>query len=253
MRIAAVSDIHGNLLALEAVLADIGRRGADSIVNLGDIVSGPLQPRETAERLMELDLPTIRGNHERQLLALKPADSSTVSADHYAAAKITPAQRAWLAALPATRWLNDEVFMCHATPESDVDCYLENIREGELIPASLAQIEVRSRSCAAAVILCGHTHIPRLVRMRSGQLIVNPGSVGSQAYRGHHPVPHVLELGSPHARYAIVEHRREGWTTELIAVPYDWDRAAELAAAHGRSDYAHALRTGFLTAPLAQQ
>jgi len=61
MKIAAISDIHGNLFALDAVLADIDRRDVDLIVNLGDILSGPLLPRETADRLMALDLPTIRG------------------------------------------------------------------------------------------------------------------------------------------------------------------------------------------------
>jgi predicted phosphodiesterase len=117
MRIAAVSDIHGNLGALEAVLADIGRRGVDSIVNLGDIVSGFLQPRETAERLMALDLPTIRGNHERQLLAVTGGAGGSAG-DRYAAGQLTAAQCEWLAALPATRWLGDEVFLCHATVNS---------------------------------------------------------------------------------------------------------------------------------------
>ena len=68
MRIAVISDIHGNLLALDAVLADIAREGADVTVNLGDILSGPLEPARTADRLMALDLPTISGNHERQVL-----------------------------------------------------------------------------------------------------------------------------------------------------------------------------------------
>jgi predicted phosphodiesterase len=56
MRIAAISDIHGNLGALDAVLADIGRRGVDVTVNLGDILSGALEPSATADRLIELDL-----------------------------------------------------------------------------------------------------------------------------------------------------------------------------------------------------
>ena len=68
MRIAVISDIHGNLAALEAVLADIETRGADLVVNLGDALSGPLLPAECADRLIPLELPTIRGNHERQLL-----------------------------------------------------------------------------------------------------------------------------------------------------------------------------------------
>ena len=72
MRIAVIADIHGNILALEAVLADLARRGgADRVVNLGDCVSGPLWPRETMERLEALGWPTVRGNHDRRV-ALDP-------------------------------------------------------------------------------------------------------------------------------------------------------------------------------------
>ena len=87
MRIAAISDIHGNLGALDAVLDDIARRGVDVTVNLGDIVSGHLQPRATAQRLMALDLPTIRGNHERQVLG-DPARMG--ASDAFARAQLLP-------------------------------------------------------------------------------------------------------------------------------------------------------------------
>jgi predicted phosphodiesterase len=244
MRIAAISDIHGNLHALDAVLADIGRRGADLTVNLGDILSGPLQPRETAERLMALELPTISGNHERQLLA--PDRDAMGPSDRHAAEVTTERQRRWLMALPATLWATDEVFLCHATPDSDVECYLEDIRAGELIPTSLAHIERRTAGCAASLIFCGHTHIPRVARLANGQTIVNPGSVGIQAYDGHHPTPHTVEIGSPHARYAIVERTANGWLTEQIAVPYDWESAARIAERHARPDWVRALRTGFV-------
>ena len=72
MRIVLVSDIHGNLAALEAVVGDIGRRGVDQTVNLGDSVSGPLLPLETARFLMAAGWATIAGNHERQLLTQGP-------------------------------------------------------------------------------------------------------------------------------------------------------------------------------------
>jgi putative phosphoesterase len=246
MRIAAVSDIHGNLPALEAVLADIDKRGADLIVNLGDILSGPLLPRETAERLMALDLPTISGNHERQLLCMDPDDMG--ASDRYACDTITAAQREWLHALPPVLRPAADVFMCHATPQNDVDCYLEDIVEGELRPAPLRAIEERTGSCDAALILCGHSHIARLVRLHSGQIIVNPGSVGIQAYIGHHPGPHTVEVGSPHGRYAIAEQSAGTWTVEFIAVPYDWDAPARLAHERGRQDWVRALRTGFVRA-----
>jgi len=115
MKIAALSDIHGNLFALDAVLADIERRGADLIVNLGDILSGPLLPRETADRLMALQLPTLRGNHERQVLSMDPADMG--ASDRYAFDTITEAQRDWIAALPPVLCLAQDVFLCHATPQ----------------------------------------------------------------------------------------------------------------------------------------
>ena len=68
MRIAIVTDIHGNLPALEAVAADIKRQGADLIVNLGDSLSGPLLPLETAQYLMSAGWLSLAGNHERQVL-----------------------------------------------------------------------------------------------------------------------------------------------------------------------------------------
>jgi len=244
MKIAAISDIHGNLFALDAVLADIDRRGVDLIVNLGDILSGPLLPRETADRLMALDLPTVRGNHERQVLASDP--SAMGESDRYAFETTTESQRNWLAALPPVLRVAADVFLCHATPDNDVDCYLEDIVDGELRPAPLSRIEQRTGTCDASLILCGHSHIPRLSRLASGQVIVNPGSVGIQAYEGHHPSPHTVEIGSPHGRYAIVERTEEGWKVDFAAVPYDWDRASRLAQQRRRQDWVRALRTGFV-------
>ena len=244
MKIAAVSDIHGNLFALDAVLADIDRRGVDLIVNLGDMLSGPLLPRETADRLMALYLPTVRGNHERQVLA--PDPDSMGESDRHAFEAITESQRGWLAALPPVMCVAQDVFLCHATPDNDVDCYLEDLTDGELRPAPLSRIEQRTGTCDASLILCGHSHIPRLSRLASGQVIVNPGSVGIQAYEGHHPSPHVVEIGSPHARYAIAERTARGWKVDFAAVPYDWDRASRLAAQRERQDWARALRTGFV-------
>ncbi|MBZ9955524.1 metallophosphoesterase family protein [Mesorhizobium sp. BR1-1-15] len=93
MRIAVLADIHGNVLALDAVLADLERRGgADITVNLGDSVSGPLWPRETFARLEALDLRTVRGNHDRRVAA-DPADETMWASDIYARERLTGAQR----------------------------------------------------------------------------------------------------------------------------------------------------------------
>lgn len=243
MRIAAVSDIHGNLPALKAVLADVARRGADLVVNLGDILSGPLLPAETADFLVPLDLPTIRGNHERQVLT--HARERMGPSDAYAADHITGRHRAWLEGLPATMWLADDVFLCHGAPAGDLIYFLEEVDpDGAVHPASPEQVEARAGDCPARLILCGHTHTPRVARLNDGRLVVNPGSVGLQAYFDDNPVGHKVEIGSPEARYAIIEKTGAGWQAELVAVAYDFEPMAALADANGRPDWAVALRTG---------
>lgn len=249
MRLAVVSDIHGNLPALEAVLEDIERAGADLTVNLGDIVSGPLWPAGTAARLMALSLPTIRGNHERQVL--EPDVSRMSATDAITAPQLDAAQRAWLAALPATLRLDAEVFCCHGTPSSDLDYLLETVVPGyggpglpgirAATPEELAQ---RLGDAPGRLILCGHTHVPRALQIADGRLVVNPGSVGLQAYDDGRPHPHIVENGTPHARYALLTRHAAGWQVDLRALPYDHESAARRAQANGRGDWADALRSG---------
>ncbi|MNY61103.1 Calcineurin-like phosphoesterase superfamily domain protein [compost metagenome] len=94
------------------------------------------------------------------------------------------------------------------------------------------------------LVACGHTHLPRVMRASNGIVVVNPGSVGLQAYDDDHPHPHNVETGSPDARYALVERHHGQWTCTLLTVPYDHAAMAALAAANGRPDWAHALATG---------
>jgi diadenosine tetraphosphatase ApaH/serine/threonine PP2A family protein phosphatase len=92
--------------------------------------------------------------------------------------------------------------------------------------------------------LCGHTHLPHSVRLDDGRMIVNPGSVGLPAYEDERPLPHKVQAGSPHARYTIVEKLNDQWSTETIALTYDWQSMAAIAQARNRLDWAQALRTG---------
>jgi predicted phosphodiesterase len=250
MRLAVLSDIHGNLPALQAVLEDIEAQGVDQVVNLGDILSGPLLPAETADFLMARDFVTIAGNHERQLLKLwdrGPQAWDTASSDGYAATKIGAEHARWMRAIPAFHWLQPDALLVHGTPGSDLVYWLETVTPaGEVRVATAGEVAQRLASgpdvSAASLILCGHTHVPRVVRS-GATLIVNPGSVGLQAYEDAHP-PHRTENGAPEARYAVVERRRAGWAVQLRAVPYDWAEASRLAAEHGRPDWAYALATG---------
>jgi len=258
MKLAVLSDIHGNLLALQAVLADIARQQVDQTVNLGDLLSGPLQPAETADLLMARGFPTVRGNHERQLLALQDVPGpalDTSDSDGHAALQLRPAHWDWLRGLPATLVLNGEVRLCHGTPSSDLQYWLETVvpgfgRDGHpgVRAATAAEVAARLGAPTHPVVLCGHSHVPRLVQ--SGPvLVVNPGSVGLPAYDDAHPHPHVVENGAPHARYAVLQKTAHGWQAELRAVPYDHRAQAAVAARHGRPDWAHALATGRVRRP----
>lgn len=241
MKIAVISDIHGNLSALEAVLADIEERGVDVIVNLGDILSGALQPCETADRLMSLNLPTISGNHEWQVLS--PQIDKMGPSDRRAFETIRPSHRRWLESLPASLEL-DDMLLVHGTPTSDVEYFLETVTAEGCRAATLSEIAARAGSTTAPLILCGHTHIPRTVRLDDGRLIVNPGSVGLQAYADERPFFHVMETGTPDAKYAIATRENGQWMSQQFSVNDEWDITAVMAEANGRPDWVFPLKTG---------
>ncbi|MFM0288748.1 metallophosphoesterase family protein [Paraburkholderia megapolitana] len=247
MKIAAISDVHGNLAALDAVLADARVCDVDVVVNLGDILSGALQPRETADYLIPLRFPTIKGNHERQVLAGDP--SRMGASDRWAHETLRPDQREWLASLPETLWLEADVLLVHGTPHSDVTYFLETVTQSGCRPATRPEIAERASDIEASLILCGHTHIPRAVRLDDGRFIVNPGSVGLQAYEDRFPFSHRMEVRSPHARYAIIKRTVGEWEVEFRAVNYDWTAAATLARENGRVDWVDPLCTGYVQAP----
>jgi predicted phosphodiesterase len=243
VRIAAISDVHGNLAALDAVLEDIDGRSVDVVVNLGDLLSGGVQPRETADRLIELDLPTVRGNHERQLLTF-PRERQSLS-DVLAHDTITDRHREWLATLPLTLAPAPGAQAFHGSPTDDLVYLLETVDVDGARPATEAEVTERLGTAVdEALLLCGHTHLQRSMCLATGAVVVNPGSVGWPAYGDDHPHPHVMEAGTPHARYAVVDDRSGRWTAEFRAVAYEWDGAAALAEANGRPEIARALRTG---------
>jgi hypothetical protein len=147
------------------------------------------------------------------------------------------------------------VLLCHGTPASDLIYWLETTEPGfgaghatGIRPATaLAKWPSgwARPQAGHSLILCGHTHVPRMVQC-GDVLIVNPGSVGLQAYDDEHPHPHVVENGAPHARYAIVEKApaRAGRSTCAPCRTTIWrSRGWRPAAA---ADWAYALATGYM-------
>ena len=243
MRFAAIADIHGNSDALAAVLADIASRGIDDVVNLGDHLSGPLEPVRTAEMLMACGFASIRGDQDRHMIDLHRAgDSSRRDVRALEQAHID-----WLAAQPATLIYRDDVFLCHGAPDDDAAFWLEEVMaDGTVRPNSLARIAARADGIDASLILCGHSHLPRVVRLHDGRLIVNPGSVGLPGYRGRPPSSYRVETGTPDACYAVLERGLRQWSVTLHYVPYDPAPMAALARSGGMHDWANAIATGWV-------
>ncbi|HEY0783048.1 MAG TPA: metallophosphoesterase family protein [Thermoanaerobaculia bacterium] len=240
--IAVLSDVHGNRWALEAVLADIARRGIATTLNLGDSLYGRLDPAGTADLLIAAGIPSIAGNQDRVLLETSQAAQAARDRG-FVLELLTAEHLAWLAGQPKTL-VHGDLLLCHGTPASDETYLLEHVTpQGATLAPSVAVAAILDGT-DAPVVLCGHSHQARTVALPGGRLAVNPGSVGLPAYTADLPHPHVMEAGSPHARYAILEKTDEGWRVEHVAVPYAWNEAAAVAKKNGRADWAAWIETG---------
>jgi putative phosphoesterase len=181
MRLAALYDIHGNLPALEAVLAAVRRAGADAVVVGGDVLPGPM-PRECLDCLAAFELPVhyLRGNGDRVVCAERRGED--VSAEvpaafreviRWSATTLTDRDADRLAAWPATLSFHargmGEVLFCHATPRSDVELFTRLTAEERLFDLF--------EGVAASIVVCGHTHM-QFDRTVRGIRVVNAGSVG---------------------------------------------------------------------------
>lgn len=245
MRFAAIADIHGNHLALEAVLADIRAKGITDIVNLGDMASGPLEAGRTMDMLMALDATHVLGNHDRYLIDRRPEKMGPWERPAYP--QLEARHLDWLRAVPPTQIFRDQVFLCHATPASDEVYWLETVTpDGAMLPASREQIETAAAGITQQLSLCGHSHTARAIRLRDGRLIVNPGSVGSPGYSDVRPYPHVMQAGTPDACYAILELSAGRWRVTFRHVPYDNAAMSALALQTGDAEFAAALATGWI-------
>jgi predicted phosphodiesterase len=237
-RVAIVSDIHGNLPALEAIVADAEGQGARAFWNLGDSLSGPLWPAETCDWLIAAGWPSLAGNHERQLLTLPPERMG--ESDRFTRECLKEHHRAWLEACPDLLRPQQDVLLCHGTPQSDVQHWLHTVEAAGFREAGIEEIEQRAGGMAERIAFCGHSHVPREVQLGDGRRVINVGSGGLQAYDDDHLHAYRVEMGSPQVRYVLWD----GGHVTFRAVDYDWQAAGDKAEREGRPDWAIALRTG---------
>ena len=222
MRIAALYDIHGNLPALEAVLQDVEQARVDQIVVGGDIVPGPM-PRETLQRLLDLDLPVqfIHGNCELAILAQMsatdanpitywgttsgaPLPAALQAGYRWTAQQLQPEYESILASWPKTLRITipelGEVLFCHGTPRSETEIFTRSTSEERLV-SLIEPLHV-------SVVVCGHTHM-QFDRMVGTTRVVNAGSIGEP-------------FGNPGAFWAML-----GPEVELRYTRYDLVKAAD--------------------------
>jgi predicted phosphodiesterase len=219
MRVAVLSDIHGNLPALDAVLHDVDRQGADLIVLNGDLADGPM-PVQTLDRLAALGdrAVWVRGNSDRWLVDafdgnfLIPGLDTSPSAEwfEWCAARLDRAHRDLLADLPLTVTLDVDglgpVAFCHASARDDNEYILVD-SPLPLFSAAFAD--------AQPTVVVGHTHMP-FDRLADGRRVINAGSVG-------------MQYGHAGAGWAIL-----GPDVVLRRTPYDTDAAARTLWSAGR-------------------
>jgi putative phosphoesterase len=213
VRIALVSDLHANALALEAVLADARRVGYDALVCLGDVATLGPRPGEVLARLRDLGCRCILGNHDEFMLdaglihsySESPLIVSSVEATREG---LAADDIAFIGTFVRTLAL-DDVFLYHGTPRSNMEDLLATT-PAEKVDEMLGQHR-------ATLLAGGHTHL-QMMRQHRGMLIVNSGSVGMpfREYVGGGP-PVIL----PHAEYAIVEVGPEGAGATLRRVALD--------------------------------
>ena len=243
-RIAVLSDIHGNIAALEAVVNDIKRKNIDHIVNLGDHISGPLWPEETIRYLMKQDWIHILGNHDRNLISQDPHDHRL--SDQYSFKSIGKNEKDWLKSLPKNIEAQEGLFLFHGTPFNDEIYLLETIENGRARLATHAEISDRLSATYYKQLACGHSHIQRVVELPGSIIIVNPGSVGLPAYDDTLPEYHIMESGSSHARYSIIDYQNSLPSVDMISVSYDYKIAVKQALKNDRPDWAKGLESGYM-------
>lgn len=227
MRIALISDLHGNEVALQAVFADLGRVGIDQLVCLGDVATLGPRPSAILAMLRERGCPCILGNHDEFLLEPRLIRSYTeapivVESVDWCRAELAQPELDFLATFQRELRLDlgggDSLLLFHGSPLSHMQDLLATTPPDEL--------DRLLGGHTATVMAGGHTHI-QMLRQHHGMLLVNPGSVG-MPFRDyvHGRAPKLL----PHAEYAIVESGPGGITVQLRRVPLD-KRQLRLAAA----------------------
>jgi putative phosphoesterase len=228
MKIALISDIHGNDIALAAVLAEINRHGVDQIICLGDTIALGPQPLQVLERLRSLGCPCILGNHDEDFIRPQPVsemDAWGHQMTAWCAAQLSPTDLAYLSTFHATLPIPLEggkmLLCCHASPRSNQEFMLATTPDDELDAMLAGQWQYDA-------IVFGHTHTQMLRLVRHCR-VVGVGSVG-------YPILRPWQMGqtvrmASWCEYAIVHSQGDAISVEFCRLPMNKDAVFAAARA----------------------
>jgi putative phosphoesterase len=218
-KIAIISDIHGNLGALNSVLDSIGERGVENVFCLGDLVGYYCHFNEVIAVIAERGIPTVKGNHDVALVENKGVIARSQTCTRilqWQLERLSTASSIFLRSLPSSNvldWGGRKVMMVHAGLHDHIDEYLFDVDEKYMTDGLPENV---------SILFTGHTHLPSLKRLHSGHMWLNPGSVGQP------------RDGDYRASYAIVD---EDWNVEFVRVPYDYRTLMQEMALAGFEQY----------------
>ena len=232
MRLALISDIHGNLVALETVLAAIAQQNIDTILCLGDVAAGGPQAVEVIERLQRLNCPVVMGNTDAKLLTIQPRQfedtfsQMTHDIDVWCAQQLTNTHKAYIQTFQPTLTHplphNRALLAYHGSPRSFKEILLPTTPD-EVLEEAFAGFQ-------ADIMVGGHTHM-QMFRRYKDILVLNPGSVGASIDRVFAPLETVRN--APWAEYAILETETNDLHVELFRLPFDIEKFIAITLASG--------------------
>jgi len=210
MKVVIISDIHSNIQALEAVMADLGREPAGGILCAGDVVGYGANPNECCELISTRCRRVVMGDYSAVSGDTYLMNPYAARAAAWTSKALSRRSRDFLASLPRDLHFGagtSEIGLYHGSPRSMSEYIFESDLDGEVVGEAQADI-----------VVLGHTHVP-FVRKLGEVLVVNPGSVGQP------------RDNDPRASYAVIDAAR--MTCEIRRVQYDIEGAAEAIAAAG--------------------
>jgi len=242
VKIAILSDIKSNVYALEEVIKDIENKDVEVMVNLGDSFYGPIAPRATFDLLQKHKFLTVCGDEDRKILEASLDQLENDSLLKFVYEDLQEEVLYWIQDLPFEKFLNDDVYFTHGTQHDDSKYLLEDVSSGQAVLRNEKEIIELIDDVESKFVLCGHSLKARCINLGNGQVVINPGSVGLQAFKSTNPCLHSIENASPKASYIILDINKNEYNISLHTVSYDYEKAIFEANKRDEKSWAYALK-----------